>query len=189
MNKFQSFKNHFLVAMPNMEDPNFQRAVTYICEHDENGAIGIVINKPVPITLGEILHNLKIPVADNRVEQYPVLFGGPVAQEQGFVLHSTKAGVLVDENLLDNDKIVVSSSKKTLKTIADGQGPTDLIFTLGYASWVEGQLETEIGDNAWLVTPADNDILFHVPFNKRWQVAASLIGVDFAWLSSDAGHA
>jgi putative transcriptional regulator len=188
MSEFQSLKNHFLVAMPSLEDLNFQQSVTYICDHNENGAIGIVINKPVPITLGDILHNLEIPVADARVEQYPVLFGGPVAQEQGFVILPAKMGLVDENSLLSNDKIVVTSSKQTLKTIARGLGPAEVVFTLGYAAWTAGQLESEIMDNSWLVTPMDDDILFHMPFAKRWRAAAASIGVDFAYLSSDAGH-
>jgi putative transcriptional regulator len=189
MSEFQSFKNHFLVAMPSLQDLNFQQSVTYICDHNEDGAIGIVINKPVPITLGDILHNLEIPVTDSRVEQYPVLFGGPVAQEQGFVILPARLGVSDENSLLSNDKIVITSSKQALKTIARGLGSTEVVFTLGYAAWTAGQLENEIIENSWLVAPVNDDILFHIPFAQRWRAAAASIGIDFAYLSSDTGHA
>lgn len=193
MDNSNYLKNHLLIAMPRLMDPNFHKSVTYIYEHNEEGALGIVINKPMRLTLGDVMRHLKISIQDPNIDQYPVLLGGPVAQEQGFIIlptqHYNFKEEPIEELLAENDEIVVSSSKSLLQTIAQGSGPQDLIISLGYSGWGAGQLEEEIANNSWLVAPFHLDILFKTPFEKRWHAAAASIGVDLNRLANDAGHA
>lgn len=185
-----TFKNQLLIATPSLRDPNFHQAVIYLCEHNEDGAMGLIINKPSPMKLGEILQQLKIEAASKEIEQHPVLIGGPLQQDQGFVIH-TQHLPETDENDKDviQDNLTVSSTRDVLAAFAKGKGPKKILIILGHAAWDAGQLEQELAENAWIVTPTDSDILLNVPFNQRWRAAAALIGLDIDRLSSETGHA
>lgn len=179
--------NHFLIAMPALADPNFHRTVTYVCAHNEEGAMGIVINRPLDLSLGEVLGHMEMESTDARARKMRVLQGGPVQRERGFVIHRP-AGEW-DAVLEVGDDIGVATSRDILAAIARGEGPERAVVALGYAGWGAGQLEREVGENAWLSCPATMDIIFDAPYEERWEAAAHLVGVDFGRLSADAGHA
>lgn len=183
-----SFTNHFLIAMPGLQDPNFARTVTYVCEHTDQGAMGIVINRPLDVTLGELFAQLDIATLIPEVRATPVYQGGPVQTDRGFVLHT--AGPAFDSTLSITPDISVTTSRDVLEAIASGEGPAQILIALGYAGWGGGQLEQEMGANAWLNGPASTDILFRLPPGTRWMAAAQLLGVlDLNLLSGEAGHA
>jgi putative transcriptional regulator len=182
-----SLTNHFLIAMPGLQDPNFARTVTYICEHTDQGAMGIVINRPTEVTLGELLAQLDIPTQLPAVRDTPIYQGGPVQTDRGFVLHS--AGHSYDSTLNINARISVTTSRDVLEAIAGGDGPDQSLIALGYAGWGGGQLEQEMSANAWLSGPADDHIIFRMEADARWLAAAKLLGVDLNLLSGEAGHA
>jgi len=177
MIKAQRFEHHLLIAMPSLRDANFSRAVVYLFEHTEQGALGMIINKPLQINLGNVMNHLGIQKVDTIVAKLPVYSGGPVGQEHGFIIHE-----------LDS-KIDVSASKEMLQDIAEHKGPKQFIVTLGYSGWGPGQLENEITRNDWLIAPADKKIIFDLPIHERWRKAAELIGVDVEKLSGQTGHA
>jgi len=179
--------NHFLIAMPNLPDPNFFRTVTYLCMHNEDGAMGIVINRPLNVELGEVLKHMEIKAEDPKALQLPIFEGGPVQRERGFVIHQP-AGQW-DAMLTISDDLGITTSRDILNAIAGGRGPQKVLIALGYAGWAAGQLEQEMAANAWLSVPADNQILFNISPDKRWQAAASRLGIDLTLLSSEAGHA
>jgi putative transcriptional regulator len=177
----------FLIAMPAMGDPNFDHTVTYICEHNGDGALGIVINRPSGMTLGEILEQMQLASTDAGLSDQPVLQGGPVQPERGFVIHDSS-----DEfgaTLAVTDGLKVTTSRDILVAMAEGRGPARAVVALGYAGWGAGQLELEMTANAWLTAPASADIIFSMPFEQRWESAASLLGIDIKSLGSEAGHA
>lgn len=178
----EKLKHHFLVAMPRLKDPNFQKSVIYLHEHNKEGAMGLVINKPLQINLGNVLRHLNIKITDDSIELHSVMMGGPVRQEHGFVIYSTLSKEVSQE-------IDISSSKSMLQKIAQGQGPKEFLITLGYAGWGSGQLEYEINRNDWLIAPFNKKLLFSTPNDKRWQAAAALLGVDINQLSGQVGHA
>lgn len=179
--------NHFLIAMPSLADPNFSQTVTYLCEHSADGAIGIVINRPTDLTLGELFDHLQIATTDPAVRKKQVFLGGPVQRERGFVLHRPSGHW--DSSLRVSEEITLTTSKDVLNAIAAGNGPSEYLIALGYAGWGPGQLEEEMAANSWLNGPADADIIFGRPVDLRWQAAAALLGVDLSLLSSVAGHA
>ncbi|MGA9851523.1 MAG: YqgE/AlgH family protein [Gammaproteobacteria bacterium] len=179
--------NQFLVAMPALNDPNFQQSVVYICEHNSESTLGIVINRPTNVVLGDVFKQLSIPPGDRRLAQQPVFQGGPMQTERGFVIHEP-AGTW-ESTLKINDALGVTTSRDVLAAMARGEGPRKAFVALGYAGWSAGQLETELASNSWLSTPADQHIIFETPVEQRWQAAAHLIGVDLTLLSGDAGHA
>lgn len=179
--------NHFLIAMPQLADPNFFHTVTYICEHNQEGALGIVINRPLDLKLGEILDHMDIETGSETVTERVVYMGGPVQQERGFVLH--RPATQWDSTLLITEAIGLTTSRDVLTAMARGEGPVESLVALGYAGWGAGQLEEELAANAWLSGPADERILFHTPVEKRWEEAAALLGVDLNLLSGEAGHA
>jgi len=179
--------NQFLIAMPGLEDPNFFRSVTYICEHNEDGAMGLIINRPMNMQLGEVFEHIQVQEASLEARQVPVYLGGPVQQERGFVLHSPIGDW--EATLKVTDRIGVTSSLDILHAIARDEGPEQKLISLGYAGWGAGQLEQELADNAWLSGPADPDILFNKPNEERWKAAAASLGVDLDLLSGDTGHA
>lgn len=178
--------NQFLIAMPMLTDPYFAHAVTYLCEHNENGAIGIVINQPLELQLAEVFKQMEIEVTSPEIGSLPVLCGGPVHPERGFVLHTPNGSWR--SSLEMSSEISVTTSRDILQAIAQNQGPKEMIISLGYASWTAGQLEQEIINNFWLTAPANTDILFRLPFNERWHAAIKSIGVDLSKLSDIAGH-
>jgi putative transcriptional regulator len=182
-----SLTNHFLIAMPGLKDPNFSRTVTYICEHTDQGAMGIVINRPMDIRLGEVLDQLDIePTAAGVADAY-VYLGGPVQTDRGFVIHTGPGDY--DSTLSVTLDIRVTTSRDVLEAIADGRGPAQRLIALGYAGWGGGQLEDELSANAWLNGPADTNIMFSLSPAQRWLAAAQLLGVDLNLLSGEAGHA
>ncbi len=179
--------NQFLIAMPGLDDPNFTRSVTYVCEHNEQGAMGIVVNRPIDMDLGEVFRQLEVTSDNDRVEHQPIYIGGPVLPDRGFILHRPHGDW--ESTLRVTPTIAVTTSRDILNAIAHGYGPRDSIFALGYAGWTAGQLEAEMADNAWLSVPADEHVLFELPADARWRAAAELLGVDPMLLSGDSGHA
>jgi putative transcriptional regulator len=187
MNDDVSLKNQFLIAMPGLEDANFSRTVTYICEHDTHGAMGIVVNRPSELHLADVLEHMQISdVQHNRGEQI-IYVGGPVDTERGFVLHPNQNEW--ESTLAVTDDISITTSRDILEAIAHGTGPSRSLVALGYAGWGAGQLENEIQHNAWLSGPADPEVIFEVPSRDRWTAAARLLGVDLSLISTEAGHA
>lgn len=181
--------NQFLIAMPELQDPNFSRTVTLICQHDANGALGVVINRPLEqLTLQDILDqfDLSSPASDSPIGA-PVYLGGPVQQQLGLVLHEGIGEW--GSTLKISDQLGLTSSRDILESMSTAQGPNHALLTLGYAGWGAGQLEDEIQDNAWLSVEADCEIIFRTPPKERWQAAAAKIGVDISQLAPGAGHA
>lgn len=178
---------HFLIAMPSLNDDFFNHAVTYICEHDDTGSFGIIINQKTDITLKQVAKEMNISGKKDYDENQSVFFGGPVDQGRGFILHRPPGDW--QSSLKVNDSIALTTSKDILQAIVNNQGPADSIVALGYAGWAAGQLDNEIARNTWLSCPADEQIIFDTPIEERWQAAAKLIGVDLSLLSNDAGHA
>jgi putative transcriptional regulator len=184
--------NHFIIAMPNLLDENFDRTVTYICEHDENGTFGIIINRETDISLEEVFSQMEIKTNPSKNDArnspyHAVYFGGPVQQNRGFILHSPPGNW--GSTLKVNEHISLTTSRDILEAIANNQGPEQSLISLGYAGWAPGQLEQEMIDNTWLNCPAESQIIFHTPSDQRWQAAANLLGVDLQLLSSNPGHA
>lgn len=193
--KTNELSHHFLVAMPTLNDPGFKQAVVYVCEHNEEGAMGLIINKPLQINLGNVLRHLNIDINDKTTETHPVLMGGPIGQEHGFIIHNQPAFLSeqTKQEMVDHGEeepeLVISSSKDTLKFIAQGRGPAHFIITLGYTGWQPGQLEEEIAENSWLVIPFSEEILFDAPVESRWQRAVASLGIDINQISGHVGHA
>ncbi|MDM8557627.1 YqgE/AlgH family protein [Candidatus Parabeggiatoa sp. HSG14] len=178
--------NHFLIAMPNLGDPNFFHAVTYICKHDKEGAMGIVINRPMDLDLGDVLEQMEIKAEDPRVTRLPIYEGGPMQRERGFVIHQPIGQW--NAMLTVNNNFGIATSRDIIDAIAKGRGPHNIFIALGYAGWGAGQLEQEIIDNIWLSIPADASIIFDTPPEQRWHGAAANFGIDLTLLSSQAGH-
>ncbi|MEW6993155.1 YqgE/AlgH family protein [Colwelliaceae bacterium MEBiC 14330] len=200
-----SLENQLLIAMPSLADSYFNKTVTYICEHNEEGAMGLIINLPVNITLSDLLKQIepdeekeaqvlessqediaKATDASNSLEQL-VLSGGPISQQRGFVLHSSQQGW--NSSLALNKELMITTSKDILLALGTEKAPEQFIVTLGYAGWGPGQLEEELQANSWLTTPVDAEILFKTPIEQRWKKATEKLGIDLAHLSSDIGHA
>jgi putative transcriptional regulator len=183
----QYLNNHFLIAMPQLEDPNFYHSVTYICEHNEDGAMGIVVNRPLDVELGDVLSHMDIENLNQDKIHDIIYLGGPVQPERGFVLHEPLGQW--DSMLAVTDSLGVTTSRDILTAINEGSGPDRALVALGYAGWGAGQLEQELVDNAWLSVPADSAIIFDTPIDQRWQAAAAKLGIDLNNLSEDVGHA
>ena len=178
---------HFLIAMPNMADPHFSRTLTYICEHNEQGALGLVINRPIDMTLAKLLDQISIPAAPGQCESIPVHYGGPVQTDRGFVLHGPVGNW--QSTLAINAEIGLTTSKDILQAVARGEGPRQMLVTLGYAGWAPGQIEQELAQNAWLTVEARDDVMFELSPAQRLTAAMEMLGVDYATLSEHAGHA
>lgn len=179
--------NHFLIAMPNMADPYFSRTLTFICEHNEQGALGVVVNRPIEMTLGGLFDRLSLRLTSQILVNEPVYFGGPVQTDRGFVLHQPLGEW--QATLSVRDKVGLTTSKDILEAVGHGGGPHKMLVTLGYAGWAAGQLENEIKQNAWLTVEAKDAIIFDTPNEERLPAAMKLLGLDFATLSEEAGHA
>ena len=179
--------NHFLIAMPAMKDPNFEQTVTYICQHNHEGALGIVINRTIDLTVGDVLSQMNIEGQASNKSNAPVHYGGPVQIERGFILHEDIGEW--DSTLKISALTGLTTSRDILEAMANNSGPRRALLALGYAGWGAGQLEREISENAWLNWPADNELIFSTPVEERWSKAAGLLGVDLSLLSTDAGHA
>jgi putative transcriptional regulator len=186
MNGATYLTNQFIIAMPNLADPNFFHTVTYLCQHNEEGALGVVINRSAEMKLGEIFNQMRIRVTSVIAADTPVFVGGPVQMERGFVIHS--AGGDWDSSLAISDSISLTTSRDILEAIAVGEGPEQFLVALGYAGWGEGQLENEMRNNAWLNTPCGKAVLFDTPVEQRWSAAASQIGININLLTAPAGH-
>ena len=181
-----SLANHFLIAMPGMADPSFARTVTYHCQHNEEGALGIIINRPSELTLQDIMSQMNIEFHDDSLGRMPVYFGGPVQPERGFILH--EPGGVWDSTLKVAERLWLTTSRDILEAISHGEGPRKILIALGYAGWGRGQLEQEIAQNAWLNAEAEQSIIFTRPAASRWKAAAELMGVDISLLTTQAGH-
>ncbi len=182
-----SLTNHLLIAMPSLVDPNFAQTVALICEHTDRGALGIVLNKPLPMHLSDVLSQMKLEPSTEHIGSQPVLRGGPVHTDRGFVLH--RPGGQWDHTHKVSDTIQVTTSRDILAAMARGEGPTDAFIALGYAGWESGQLEREIRENAWTSIPVDARVVFELPYEERWTGAWRLLGIDVDRLSLVAGHA
>jgi putative transcriptional regulator len=186
MTMTQSLKNHFLIAMPSLQDSHFHHSVVYVCEHTPDGAMGIIINQPTELMIDALLDHVDIENQAKINQTTPVLFGGPVNDTQGMVLHNST--IQWPSSLKVSDSIQLTTSIEILDSISKGQGPNKALITLGYSGWEAGQLETEITENSWLTVESSDDILFTLPANERWHAAAELLGVDIDLLSPVAGH-
>lgn len=187
MTSSQYLDNQFLIAMPNLTDTNFSHTVSYLCQHNDEGALAIVINRPTGMYLGNILDQMGISTASQQVKDTPIFAGGPVQQERGFIIHN-KDAVTWDSSIAISDSTCLTSSRDILEAIAEGKGPELYLIALGYAGWGEGQLEKEIINNAWLNTPYEEHILYKTPIKQRWAAAANEIGIDINQLTAPAGH-
>ncbi|MFY2763065.1 YqgE/AlgH family protein [Arenimonas sp. MALMAid1274] len=179
--------DHFLIAMPALDDPNFQRAVTLVCQHDANGAMGIVINREADYTVGELLDQMNLPTDDAELAGRSIVAGGPVQPDRGFVLHDDPREW--NSTLRFGRGLAVTTSRDILAAMAKGDGPANVLVALGYAGWTAGQLEAELAQNSWLTVPADQAILFGTPLGERWHAAARGLGVDLSRMTDYAGHA
>jgi putative transcriptional regulator len=183
----ESLCNQLLIAMPGMADPNFNSTVTLVCEHNAEGALGIVINRPMDMKLGGLFEQLDVADPDQSMADFPVLSGGPVSRERGFVLHNP--GADYESSVAVSPDIQLTLSRDVIDAMATGGGPEKSLVALGYAGWDAGQLEAEMLANTWLTVPASPEVIFEVPFADRWSVAARTIGIDISQISPDAGHA
>ncbi len=179
--------HHFLIAMPAMADPYFAGSLTYVCEHNDRGALGVVVNKPIEMTLQGLFERLALDLPDRTLAKEPVLFGGPVQTGHGFVLHAPAGDW--QATLRVGEHIGLTTSKDILDAIGRGEGPSKVIVSLGYAGWAAGQLEQEISQNAWLTVEASETILFDTPLEDKLAKALRLLGFDFTQLAEAAGHA
>ena len=179
--------HHFLIAMPAMADTCFSKTLTYICEHNEQGALGIVINRVVDLTLENLFNQLNIPCEKSDRKGLPVLFGGPVQLDRGFVLHQPAGDW--QSTITTNHELGLTTSLDILRAIANGEGPDNVLVTLGYSGWAPGQIEHELTQNAWLTVTASPSIMFELSPEERLPAAMRMLGIDFSSLSGEAGHA
>ncbi len=179
--------NHFLIAMPSMVDPYFSRTLTYICEHNDQGALGLVVNRPIDMTLAALFERLSLETGARGLTETPVYFGGPVQTDRGFVLHMPVGGW--NSTLTVHDRLGLTTSRDILEAVSRGAGPERIIVTLGYSGWAAGQLEHELKQNAWLTVAAQDAIIFDVAAEERLPAAMEILGVSYATLADAAGHA
>lgn len=178
--------NQLLIALPTLADPNFARSVTLLCQHDGDGAMGVMVNRASEYTLGEVFDQMGIASDDATLRAQPVLAGGPVHPERGFVLHDGHAW---DSSLAIADDLFLTTSRDVLEALAAGSGPRAATVALGCAGWGAGQLEQELVENSWLTAPSDRAVLFSLPLEARREAAAARIGVDLARIADYSGHA
>lgn len=179
--------NHFLIAMPAMDDPYFSKTLIYIAEHNDQGALGLIINRPIDMDLATLFEKIEVPLESPNVGKLPVYFGGPVQTDRGFVLHRPIGNW--QSTLAVTTEVGLTSSRDVLQAVGKEGQPAEIMVTLGYSGWGSGQLENELSQNAWLTVPADPRILFELPFEERLPSAMEILGIDFANLSENAGHA
>jgi putative transcriptional regulator len=193
-------KHHFLIAMPGLEDETFARSVIYLCEHSTRGAMGLIINKPADISMRHLFDKVDLPLRREDLFQTPVSQGGPMQTERGFVLHDpvvmapSEGSEGSDASVYASTLVVpggleMTTSRDVLEALSSGAGPRRVLITLGYASWGEGQLESELSENTWLTVPASVDVIFDVPMAERYDRALDLLGLKSWMLSPEAGHA
>jgi len=183
---------HFLIAMPALTDPYFSKSVTFICTHSQDGAMGVVINRPTDLTYNALFEKINLELHDTELAHKPVLYGGPVQPERGFVLHEPDGEW--DSSITIAENTALTTSKDILEAVAQGNGPEKMLLTLGYAGWTPGQLEQEIAQNAWLsVQPKDvtslHQILYDMQHEQKLDATMALLGINFGMLSDEAGHA
>ena len=191
--------NHFLIAMPGLEDASFARSVVYLCEHSERGALGLIINKPTDISLKKLFDKVDLSLGRADLADQPVYQGGPVQTERGFVLHDpitqgAEGAEEAEESIYASTMTIpggleMTTSKDVLEALAEGAGPRRVLVTLGYAAWGEGQLESELAENSWLTVGADRTVIFDTPVDQRYDRALALLGLQAWMLSPEAGHA
>lgn len=181
-----NLRNHLLIAMPGMSDPMFVNSITYICDHGADGAMGLVINRTMDLHLRDVFEQMELN-ADAGKGDWPILAGGPVNTERGFVLHPT--GGEWQSTLQVTPEVALTASRDIIDALAAGSGPQSALFILGYAGWSAGQLEEEIKEDSWLIVPADLDLLFNTPIEQRWLAAAQRLGVDMNLMPTVGGHA
>ncbi len=179
--------HHFLIAMPNMVDPYFAKSLTYICEHTDQGALGVVVNRPIDLSLQALFERIDLKLEPHKLHGIPVYFGGPVQTDRGFVLHQPVGEWHSTLNV--RDSLGLTTSKDILEAVGKGNGPAKMLVTLGYSGWAAGQLEHELGQNAWLTVEARVEIIFDLPAEEKLPAAMELLGVNFVSLSEDTGHA
>jgi putative transcriptional regulator len=179
--------NHFLIAMPSMQDPVFGGTVVYVCEHNENGVLGVVINKPTDMTMQVLFERIDLKLESDVDVDEPIMFGGPVQDDRGFVLHTP--GQRYSSSLTVTKDVAFTTSIDVLEAVAAGDGPQRMLVSIGYSGWSPGQLEDEISRNGWLTVDADPEILFNLPIEERYTAAMRLLGIDPLMLTSEAGHA
>jgi putative transcriptional regulator len=187
-----NFTHHFLIAMPGLHDETFAKSVVYMCEHSGRGALGLVINKPSDINLKNLFDKVELPLSRDDLGQSPVFHGGPVQTERGFVLHESMmpgSESVYASTMTIPGGLEMTTSKDVLEALSTGAGPKKIFVSLGYSSWGEGQLESEIGDNSWLTVAADPAVIFDTPVAERYDRALSLLGLQSWMLSPEAGHA
>ncbi len=182
-----SLRGHLLVAMPGLADPNFSHSVIYVCEHSSEGAMGLVINQPLELPLSRVFAQMDLACPDELGEQ-PLLLGGPVEQQRGFILHCSTEQQW-QSTVPVTQQISLTASRDIIEALASNQGPENSLMVLGYAGWGPGQLEHELQENAWLTIPAEPAFLFDIPYSDRAEVAAARLGIDLNLLSTHAGHA
>lgn len=187
MRQLTTLSNQLLIAMPSLRDPNFARGVAFLCQHGEDGAMGILINRLSEYRLGDVLAQMNLKSDLPEVIDAPVLIGGPVQPERGFVLH--ESGGEWESSFKISERICVTTSRDILIAMAEGRGPKRALVALGYSGWIAGQLEQELRENAWLTTTASERILFETPLEERWEAAAGLVGVNMAHMADYVGHA
>ncbi|CAM5457513.1 YqgE/AlgH family protein [Eoetvoesiella caeni] len=178
----------FLLAMPGMVAGNLANTVIYLCEHNEHGALGLVINRPTDLTVGNLLERIDVDLSleIGPVQETPVFFGGPVQTDRGFVLHAPVGDYSSSIRL---GELALTTSRDVLQELAQGRGPAQILITLGYAGWGAGQLESEMAQNAWLNLSASNEILFNIPPEQRYEATLAQLGINSAMLAGEAGHA
>ena len=182
-----NFENQLLVAMPTLDDPYFARSLTYICEHNDKGAMGLVINQPIGMTLKQLINQAdENAIVLKEKEDEIVLAGGPVSQDRGFILHTTQIGW--SSSLELTPEIMVTTSKDILSVLGNDKAPKQSLVTLGYAGWTAGQLEEEVQNNSWLLVEADLELLFETPIHKKWEAAVQKLGIDVWQLAPGSGH-
>ena len=179
--------NHLLVAAPSLQQEPFARGVALICQHDEAGAMGVVVNRASEYTLGDVLAQMNLHTEDAELSGQVVLNGGPVHPERGFVLHDGQREW--DSTLVIGEDLALTTSRDILEAMAEGEGPQHVVVALGCAGWGAGQLEYELGENSWLTAPVDAELLFALPLEQRWQAAGDRIGVDITRITDYIGHA
>ncbi len=182
--------NHFLIAMPSMDDPVFGGTVVYVCEHNDKGVLGVIVNKPTDMTMETLFERIDLKLADNiddDVVNEAILFGGPVQDDRGFVLHTP--GERYSSSLTVTPEVAFTTSIDVLEAVAAGDGPARMLVSIGYAGWSPGQLEDELARNGWLTVGADAHVLFDLPVEERYTAAIKLLGIDPVMLASEAGHA
>lgn len=187
MDADSSLTNQLLIAMPGLQDPNFSTTVTLICEHNDDGALGIIINRPLNLTLAGLFDQLSVEESSPDAANNPVVSGGPVGTERGFVLHGKE--LCFDNTLVVSDDIQLTLSRDVIEAMATGKGPEKSLVAIGYAGWQPGQIEEEMLANAWLTVASTPELVFDTPFEDRWDSAARLLGIDIASISPSAGHA